>query len=131
MITSRRRRVRIASQIVSNTEDRLRERYPSYSIARLVADDQGRYVDANDDAVRLLGYSRDELLSMAVWDLTPAAAELDGLTLWQSFIAEGEQSGEYIVRRKNGTLLKLYYRARANVEPGRHESLLSLIELEE
>lgn len=97
------------------------------SVIRLVADDRGNYVDANDAAVELLGYSREELLSMSVWDLTPAAGELDGLTLWQEFIRSGEQTGEYVVKRKSGGLLKLHYRARANVEPGRHESLLSLL----
>ncbi len=94
---------------------------------RLVADDHGNYVDVNDEAVRVLGYSRDELLSMSVWDLTPGMAQLDGLALWQDFIRAGEQSGEYLLRTKKGALIRFYYRARANVEPGRHESRLVLI----
>lgn len=92
-----------------------------------MADDRGNYVDANEAASRVLGYSREELLSMSVWDLTPGTRELDGLTLWQEFIRSGQQSGEYVVKRKSGGLLKLHYRARANIEPGRHESLLSLL----
>lgn len=101
------------------------------TVVRLVADDRGNYVEVNDEAVRVLGYSRDELLAMSVWDLTPGASELDGLQLWQQFIAAGEQSGEYVLRTKNGGLVKMFYRARANVEPGRHESLLSFIPLED
>jgi PAS domain S-box-containing protein len=100
-----------------------------YTVVRLVADDRGNYVEVNDEAVRLFGYSREELLRMSVWDLTPAASELNGLELWQQFIAAGEQRGEYVIRKKNGSLLKMHYRARANVEPGRHESLLSFIPL--
>lgn len=99
------------------------------TILRLVADDQGNYVDANEAALKFLGYTREELLSLSVWDLTPAMNEIDGLTLWQEFIRSGNQEGQYVLRRKNGGLVKLHYRARSNVEPGRHESLLSLLPL--
>ncbi len=97
------------------------------TVLRLVADDRGNYVEVNDEAVRVLGYSREELLQMSVWDLTPGARELDGLAMWQDFIRSGEQSGEYVMKTKGGALLKLYYRARANIAPGRHESILTLI----
>src|SRR5687767_10173776 len=40
--------------------------------AVLVADTDGRYVEANLAAVTLLGYSRAELLSMGVADVTAA-----------------------------------------------------------
>ena len=113
------------------TVERFRGRHPGTSIIRLVADDRGRYVDVNEDAERVLGYTREELLSMAVWDLTPSAGELDGLQLWQDFIREGRQQGEYVVKRKSGGLVKLHYHARANVEPGRHVSYLSFIPLDE
>jgi PAS domain S-box-containing protein len=95
-------------------------------VMRLVADDQGNYVEVNDAALETLGYSREELLSLSVWDLTPGGNELDGLRLWQQFIRQGEQSGEYVLRTRRGGLVKFHYRARANVEPGRHESLLTL-----
>ena len=97
------------------------------AVVRLVADDRGNYVEVNDAAVALLGYTREELLAMSVWDLTPPPQELDGLALWQDFIRIGEQAGEYELRTKRGEMLRFRYRARANVEPGRHESLLTLI----
>lgn len=112
-------------------EERFRASHPGNSIVRLVADDRGRYIDANEDAERVLGYTRDELLAMSVWDLTPAAAELDGLQLWQEFIHQGQQQGEYVVKRKSGALLKLHYSARANVEPGRHLALMAFIPIDE
>ena len=112
-------------------EELFRARHPGNRILRLVADDRGRYVDANEDAERVLGYTREELLSMSVWDLTPAAGELDGLQLWQSFIHQGEQQGEYVLKCKSGALLKLHYLARANVEPGRHLALMAFIPIDE
>lgn len=39
-------------------------------VALLIANNSGRYVDANDLATRLTGYSRAELLRISVWDLT-------------------------------------------------------------
>lgn len=93
----------------------------------LVADDQGRYVDVNDEAVRVLGFTREELLMLSVWDLTPLPQELDGLILWQAFINEGRQQGEYVLKTKDGALLQCRYDARANVQPGRHESRLTIV----
>jgi PAS domain S-box-containing protein len=94
---------------------------------RLVADDRGRFVEVNEEAVRFLGYSREELLSLSVWDLTPPPADLTGLALWQDFIRTGKQEGQYEVVTKRGGHVMLHYRARANVAPGRHESVLSIL----
>ena len=97
-------------------------------VARLVADDRGHYVDCNDFACELLGYSREELLALSVWDLTPEPNEVDGLLLWQDFIRTGVQAGIYWLLRKDGTLVELQYRAVANQTPGNHVSLLTPID---
>ena len=61
--------------------------------AILVADDEGRYVDANRPACALTGYDRGEILQLSVWDLTsPLNLEL-AKDLWCKFIAAGEQGG--------------------------------------
>ena len=44
--------------------------------------------------------------------------------LWQDFIAHGVQRGEYELRRKDGTTLRVRYWAYASVAPGVHISLL-------
>ncbi len=100
---------------------------PSGAEAVLIADDHGRYVDANDIALEILGYGREELLRKSVWDLTVGISELDGLQLWQDFIHQGEQEGTYQLSSKDGAGLRFHYRARANVAPGRHESRLRLL----
>ena len=46
--------------------------------AELVADDRGRYIDCNAAACELVGYGREEILRMSVWDLTPQANNIDG-----------------------------------------------------
>ena len=100
---------------------------PDFS-AELVADDRGRYVDCNQAACKLLGYERDEILRMSVWDLTPQANNVDGLIMWQEFIALGVQAGIYWLVRKDGTSLEVEFRAVANVAPGRHLSRLRAID---
>ena len=92
--------------------------------ATLVADDQGRYLAVNDAACGLLGYTREELLRLSVWDLTPDPHEVEGLILWKEFIEVGAQAGVYWLARKDGSLLEVAYQARANVAPGRHVSRL-------
>lgn len=93
----------------------------------LLADDRGRYVDANDAAIDLLGYTREEILELSVWDLTPEADEIQGYQLWQEFIRQGTHAGIYRLRRKDESVIWVRYRAIANVAPGRHRSTLTPI----
>ncbi len=46
------------------------------------------------------------------------------LTFWRSFLAEGQQSGEYRVVRSDGAVAEVEYRAVANILPGLHLSVL-------
>lgn len=92
-----------------------------------MADDEGRFVEVNDRAVEVLGYGRDELLQMSVFDLTPSAAVLDGLELWQRFSRSGDQTGEYVLRARGGRLLRFSYRATADPAAHRHTSRLRLL----
>jgi len=95
------------------------------SIAVLVANDSGRYVDVNAMAPTLTGYTRNELLKMAVWDLTPTARRGLGLRLWREFLRRGRMRGDYQLRRKNGAVVTARYIAVANVLPGIHISALA------
>ncbi len=92
--------------------------------AILLADDEGRYIDANPAACTLLGYTREELRNKSVWELTPGVSAMGGRQLWQRFLAEGRQSGRYQLQRRDGRTLTLDYRAVAGVAPGAHMSVL-------
>ena len=93
--------------------------------AILLADDEAHYVDANPAACALMGYSREELLQMTVWDVTPLPNLERGQDLWRAFIAAGKQSGEYSLRRKDGTTVDVECRAVAHIVPGLHLSILA------
>ena len=64
-------------------------------VAMLVADNRGRYVDANEAAAFLTGYTRAELLRCSVWDLTPDAHRGRGQALWRVFLARERMAGWY------------------------------------
>jgi PAS domain S-box-containing protein len=95
-------------------------------VAILIANDRGRYIDVNRAAGVLTGYTRRELLTRAVWDLTPDVRQTLGRRLWRDFLERGRMSGIYQMRRKDGTLVRARYVAVANVLPGVHVSALTL-----
>jgi PAS domain S-box-containing protein len=92
--------------------------------AILVADDRGRYIDVNDAATRLTGYTRTRLLRMSVWDLTPVPRATLGRRLWREFVARGRMTGTYPLVHRDGHIVKTRYLAVAHVLPGIHVSAL-------
>jgi len=92
--------------------------------AVLIANDEGRYIDVNSAACDLLGYTQDELMQLSVSDISAEPFRQNGLVMWEEFIAAGSASGEYSVRRKDGTILQLEFRALTNILPGFHVSFI-------
>ena len=97
------------------------------SVAVLIANDHGRYIDANAAAVSLTGYSRAELLKLDLSQLTPDGGGATAPRLWRAFLRRGRMRGTYNLRRKDGTIVRARYVAVANVLPGIHVSALSRI----
>lgn len=122
VISVRVRRKRILALLL-DSEQRLKALFDHSSDGILLADNQGRYIDANPAACRLLGYTREELLQCNHWQLTPNADWNSAKENWQQFLARGLQSGEYQVQRKDGTITEIEFNAVANIEPGVHLSI--------
>ena len=94
-------------------------------VALLIANNSGRYIDVNEHATRLTGYSRVELQRMSVWDLTPTPAALAGRRMWREFLHAGQMTGKYTLCRKDGRQVRADFRAWANILPGVHVSALA------
>jgi PAS domain S-box-containing protein len=90
--------------------------------AILIANDTGRYVDANPAACELLGLSREEILTRSVSDIKDP--NIDFSQVWQSFLEQGKVKGEFRILRPDGTVRETEYTAVANFVPHRHLSIL-------
>lgn len=102
----------------------VRERiFDEVADAILITDDERRYVDVNAAACALFGRPREELLGLRVEDLFGQGAGLDVEASWRRFLEDGSQQGEIVLERE-GRRRVLDYRARANVVPHRHLSVL-------
>jgi len=80
--------------------------------AVFVADEEGRYVAVNQAACALLGYPREELLSLQVTDLVEDTGK------WEEMRQSGRVSGRSSLTCKDGTLVEFTYVAGATVVAG-------------
>ncbi|MCX6227273.1 MAG: PAS domain S-box protein [Bacteroidia bacterium] len=83
------------------------EKYRSY-IDRapdgvFVADETGKYIEVNEAACRITGYSREELLSMSIRDLLPDEAINEGIEQFRSLMKTGRSGYDLLFRHKNGS----------------------------
>ncbi|HET7273485.1 MAG TPA: PAS domain S-box protein, partial [Rubrobacter sp.] len=123
---------------LEESEQRFRQLFEQSVDALFVHDERGRFVDCNSQATLLLGYSREELLSMSVWDvsedmLTPedkARKEREGGTLWQRALSGAPGtfaiSHEEINRRKDGSAFPVEVRV-GSVDYGGRRMLLTSV----
>jgi PAS domain S-box-containing protein len=118
---------RYLDQAVRHRAEALLARLIDSRVAILVANNGARYVEANGIACSLTGYSRVELLTKSVWDVTPTPSRETGRALWRQFLANGLFDGPYTITRKDGGLLSVHAVAVANVVPGLHVSGLALM----
>ncbi len=91
-------------------EARYRGLFEGVADAILVADSERRYVDANVAALRLLGYTREELLGMRVDDIV-AAGPAWTAEEYARYQLEGRWQGELELRRADGGLVPVEARA--------------------
>jgi PAS domain S-box-containing protein len=77
-------------------------------VAILVADEEMRYVAANATACELLGYTREELLTLKLTDVA-RYPEAEGE--FEAMIAAGELAGRTTVVCKDGTKRNLRHRS--------------------
>ena len=62
-----------------------------------------RFLDANEKACSALGYSREELLSLRVFDINPAVTEISAATVIAELKKTGFMVMESVHRRKDGS----------------------------
>jgi diguanylate cyclase (GGDEF)-like protein/PAS domain S-box-containing protein len=90
----------------------------------LLADDDARYVDANPAACAFFGLCHAELCTLGVVDFTPEDARAEFSAVWNLFLHEEKQRGEYALQMLDGRICEIEFSATANVWPGRHLSII-------
>ncbi len=103
-------------------EAQLRAVFENALDCMLIADDEGRYVDANPAACALLGVPKDELIGRSAADF--AGAGIDFADAWAEFLAKGSTTGEMAFRRADGREFDAEFTVRAHIVPGRHLSIV-------
>lgn len=88
----------------------------------VLADDNGKYLDVNQAACELFGYSREQMLTMNIADLmtlqTPGSAEQ-----YQAYLRAGRQTGEFTFVRADKQIRIASYSA-CLLAPDEHLSIL-------
>lgn len=92
--------------------------------AMLITDDQGRFVEANPAACRLLNCDHNQILGRTIADFCVVPPGADLSQQWQFFLAQGHMQGEITLRASSGAERMVEFSATANFCPHFHLSIL-------
>ena len=93
-------------------------------VPMVVADDERRYVAANAAACLLFRLPEEDVRRLRIDDMTPPENREHVEPLWREFLQAGVQEGVFELQMPDGATVPVEYSATANVEPGRHLSVL-------
>lgn len=85
------------------TEETLKSYLQNAPVGFFLADRAGRYIDANPEAERITGYTKPEILNMAIPDMIPPEHRDKALEHFERVISDGVSVGEVPFQRKDGT----------------------------
>jgi PAS domain-containing protein len=89
--------------------------------ARVVVDEEGRYVDGNDAALRLMRLTRDELLASRAGDFSTERGAAVIPWVWELLRQTGELHSTSVLRARDGHEAVIeYHLTRDGGGPGRH-----------
>ena len=80
-----------------------------------VADHDRKYIAVNDYACRLLGYTRQQLLSLSVTDV---AVNEEADADYEEMMRRGRETGRALLRAKDGSDVPVWFRASSTTVGG-------------
>lgn len=95
---------RVAEKALCESEARYRSYTDNSPIGVFLCDENGRYVQANPAATTITGYSRDELLTLAILDIVPPESREFAARSFKDVVETGRSKGECSFRHKNGDI---------------------------
>lgn len=103
-------------------EARYRAAFEKAFDAMVIADDEGRYIEANQSTCDLFGLEKPELLGRTIAEFAPD--DFDFEAAWREFEASEQERGTFPLVRPTGERRTVEYAATANIVPGEHLSVL-------
>lgn len=95
--------------------------FDSSRLAMVLVDDDGRYTRVNDAALRLLGYTRDEMLDGSFLDLARSSERPAVRERFETMLRDGGQlTGRRTYVTRSGAEITLQFSATADILPGQH-----------
>jgi len=95
-------KLEVTNRRLKNSEEKFRSYIENAPDGVFVADETGKYIEVNNAACKITGYSKHELLKMSIQDiLTGDALEL-GMNRFKKLAKENILSDEYAYKHKDG-----------------------------
>lgn len=113
-----------AEEAFQKSETQFRAVFDNSLDAMLIADDTGRYLDANPAACSLFGLPKEEITKRRMMDFAAPGLEKEAEQTWDLFIKLGAKQGEHQLSQAGGKIVQVEYSATANVLPGQHLAIL-------
>ncbi|MGP0066577.1 MAG: PAS domain S-box protein [Isosphaeraceae bacterium] len=117
-ITERKR----AEDALRSSERQFRSIFLASRDTIVIADDEGRYTDANPAAGELFGLPRDQLVGRHGAEFIDPS--IDFPTAWAEFRRTGGSRGIFRLIRLDGTVREVEHSSTLNFLPGRHMAIL-------
>ncbi|MBI5521115.1 MAG: PAS domain S-box protein [Desulfarculus sp.] len=94
-----------AQEALRKSEEKFRQLFEHSNDAIFVHDDQGVFLDVNQRACGMLGYSRAEILAMQTKDCHPPEAQEDGRQAFRELLSQGSVYFETVFLRADASLI--------------------------
>lgn len=93
-----------AEQALLENERKFRSYMENAPIGIFIADEQGDYVEVNEAAARITGYTRQELLQMNLLDLVNPAKLSEAEEHFKKTVKDGRSEGDVSFKKKDGSI---------------------------
>ncbi len=87
---------------LKESEEKFRSYIMNCPLGAFITDREGHFIDVNESACAITGYTREELLSMSIYDTIPEDALDAGQQHFGDLLEKGEAYGELPFINKNG-----------------------------
>ncbi len=94
-----------AEEALRESEEKHRTYVENAPDGIFIVDSEARYVDVNEAACRMTGYSRDKLLNMTIMQLAPSDTPPEVFETFEKLKRNGKTSSGIVIQRKDGSVI--------------------------